>query len=236
MDQIRDGLEARVSAFETPPQDLGSVVKGGRRRRRLRLARIALGTMLAGAAIVGAGMSWPWAASDTLSTTPPATGTGDDDGKAGTGWQEFSDPEGRFVISYPQGWTRAVQSLTPNLVDPEELFSVSTYDELPPGGERCTHMPENAVEAMRPTDALVSVYEREGDHGGDPRPDRFRLTHGSDAVDLYDCLSDETVLRHRQIPFRDGDRYLIAYVALGPEASPSTEAEALEILDALVLP
>ena len=236
MDQIRDGLEARVSAFETPPPDLGSVIRGGRHRKRLRLARIALGTMLAVVAIVGASMSWPWA-SNPPSTTPPARGTRDGDvADPDSGWQKFTDPEGRFVLSYPPGWTRATQSLTPNLVDPEELFTVGTYDELPPGGERCAQVPENALEAMRTRDALVSVYEREGDHGGAPRPDRFRLTQGYDPGELDDCVPDETILRDRQIPFKEGDRYFVAYVALGPNANENTETEALEILDALVLP
>lgn len=236
MDQIREGLEARVSAFETPPQDLGSVVKGGRRRRRLRRARIALGAMLAGAAIVGAGMSWPWA-SESLSTTPPAQGgRGGDGAELDSGWQEFTDPEGRFVLSYPPGWTRAVRSLTPNLEDPEEILTVSTFDELAPRGDRCVQVPGNALEAMRPTDALVSVYEREQSYSGDPRPDEFTLNHGYDPEEFDDCLSDQTVIRDRWISFSEGDRYFHAYVALGQDASASTEAEALEILDRLVLP
>src|SRR5439155_6674688 len=77
-----------------------------------------------------------------------------------------SEPSPRVVhgdgLSYsvPPGWRVARRSLTPHLVNPRQVLTVST-GPLPAGG-RCTQFPSAALGAMRNTDVLVAVQERLG--------------------------------------------------------------------------
>lgn len=72
--------------------------------------------------------------------------------------QRYLDDAGRYEISYPREWFLAESSLTPNLSDPSELFSVAfplVYRETD-----CAHMPKGALDVMGPSDVFVSVQER----------------------------------------------------------------------------
>ena len=154
-------------------------------------------------------------------------------------WTRYEIPEAGISVSYPSEWLRADERLMPTLADPRELVAVSTFDARR-GGENCAHMPENAIEGMGPTDALVVLEERLGDFGagsGTPadypaRPERFGPANGypSEAVD---CLDRPKEFFDRFIPFRDSGRRFYAYIALGTETPPATRAEAWSILDRL---
>jgi hypothetical protein len=150
----------------------------------------------------------------------------------------YEIPEARISVSYPSDWLRADERLMPTLADPRELVAVSTFDARR-GGDNCAHMPENAIEGMGPTDALVVLEERLAhfEVGSAPadypaRPERFGPANGypSEAVD---CLDRPKEFFDRFIPFRDSGRRFYAYIAFGTETPPATRAEAWSILDQL---
>jgi hypothetical protein len=76
-------------------------------------------------------------------------------------WTTYEIPEAALAVMYPSSWARSTDPLMPNLVDPSELVALSTFPARP-GGENRAHMPENAIEDMGPTDALVVIQERLG--------------------------------------------------------------------------
>jgi hypothetical protein len=151
-------------------------------------------------------------------------------------WTTYEVPGAGVAISFPPGWARATEALMPFLVDPRELVAVGTFD-LAPGGENCTHNPENALEAMEPADGLIVIQERldleDGSAASYPgRPEHFGPDDGytSEAVD---CLDQRKAFLDRYIPFRDSGRRFYAHVALGNDAPPAIREEAWAILDRL---
>jgi len=59
-------------------------------------------------------------------------------------------------LAQPPGWTVSQHTLTPSLSSPVEVVTASTAD-MPVGGDTCAQVPEAAMEALGPGDALVSV-------------------------------------------------------------------------------
>lgn len=141
------------------------------------------------------------------------------------------DRGGRFSIRFPAGWKRAAESLTPLLTDPREIVSVGTHD-LRPGGERCAHLPVNALEDLGPTDAFLTVQERAQPHLADypPRPIHFELGAPDERFDGVNCVRSASILQW-WLPFRDGDRAFYALVVLGKSASEDTRRQMLQTLD-----
>jgi len=122
-----------------------------------------------------------------------------------------------------EGWRQADETLTPNLISPEEILSVGTFRMEPGGG--CNHMPQHAYEAMSAGDALITIMERPGQAGGDqaypPRPEHFRF----DSI-RFECLPDNLIgSRHA---FSESGRKFYAWVAVGREASRD---EAMAVLN-----
>lgn len=189
-----------------------------RKPRRNRWALLAT-------ALVVAGVLGTWAAS-TL---------GKDGGAGASGWNRYEDPVDGFSVTFPETWNRAEEVLTPALDEPREILVVGT-GPLPAGGDECAQYPENAIEALAPDGALVTVQETsgplEGRHTID-RPKRFDLAAGY-AADALECLpEDHTVSSVRMIPFRDGARSFYAIVALGRSAPPRVHDETRAVLDSL---
>ena len=154
-------------------------------------------------------------------------------------WTTYEIPEAAVAVAYPASWTRSIDPLLPGLVDPKELVSLSTFPARP-GGESCVHLPENAIEDMGPTDALVVIQERLGGPedgtvaAGDypRRPAQFGpgIGYPSEAVD---CLDQRKAFFDRYIPFSDSGRRFYAYVALGAENPTEVSGQAWTILDRL---
>jgi hypothetical protein len=152
-------------------------------------------------------------------------------------WTTYDIPDAGISVSYPSEWLRSDERLMLALADPRELVAVSTFAARR-GGDNCAHMPENAIEGMGPTDALVVLEERLAHfEAGTPsdypaRPERFGSgdSYPSEAVD---CLDRPKEFFDRFIPFRDSGRRFYAYVAFGTETPPAIRAEAWSILDRL---
>ncbi len=168
-----------------------------------------------------------------------ATGQTDSGAAEALDWTTYAIPEAGLTGSYPSSWTRSIDPLMPSLADPRELVAFSTFSARP-GGENCAHMPENAIEDMGPTDALVVIEERRGDPEDGTvtradypkRPGQFGPSHGyrSEAVD---CLDRRKAFFDRFIPFSDSGRRFYAYVAFGPDAPTAIRTQAWTILDRL---
>ncbi len=148
------------------------------------------------------------------------------------GWVSFQSVRYHYRVSYPSTWHRATSSLTPHLSDPHEILTVGT-GPLPVGGPRCAQVPVNALEAVGPAGALVSIQERAHvDSGFAPRPNRFQL-RPTPALEIDACLAPRRRPRSYFIPFRDHGRGFYALVALGRTATSQTRDDARRVLDSL---
>jgi hypothetical protein len=224
-DDLRQELVLEAERLPVPRGDLEDVLGGGRSALRRRRAFMAV-SAVAVVGLASAGVA-------AVSTTPPDAGrpmiapAASDDGRT-----TYTDPEERYSVTYPSDWDRATESLTPHVEDPEEILSVASF-ELRAGGEGCTF--GHALEDLGPADAFVSVSESAGDLTSRymiTRPTQFAYDQGYQPT-FSECLDTDPVFEDRFIPFRDGDRFFYAYVAVGEAASDETRAEALETLNSL---
>jgi hypothetical protein len=143
-------------------------------------------------------------------------------------WTTYHDSAHAFTISFPPGWQRAREVLTPNLTDPHEILTLSTR-RARPGGERCNHVPENAMRDLRRGDVLLTLLERRGSGGMEERPRPFVLGPMPHAP-ANEC-AERTDIRIGQVGFRDAGRGVHAFVTLGPGASAEQAERALDSLE-----
>lgn len=144
-----------------------------------------------------------------------------------------------MVVTHPDGWFLAEESLTPSLGDPREVFSLGSFP-LTPGGPNCAQIPSQALHDMEASDVFVTIQERgETDPSGfDPRPDDFGPTSDSTDNVFYECLEPEErgdVDALHWIWFTDQDRYFHVLVALGRDATPEDVSAIWGTLDQLVM-
>ena len=170
----------------------------------------------------------PWATSED----PPET-TSD--------LQVVELAESSIVVTYPADWQLAEESLTPNLADPREVFSLGTF-ALTPGGPNCAQAPTQALHDMDGTDVFLTVQERWGvgthTSGFDPRPDAFGPISGSADNAFFECLDPEErsdLNAIHWIDFTDAGRYFYVLVAIGRDADPEEVSAVWETLNRLVI-
>lgn len=231
-DQLREELTSELGRLAVPRADLPDVVTGGRaalrRRRAATLFVVAAGIALAGAALA----NLPLDRSDDAGTRIVPAANDEGTSSSSDGWTTYEDPEERYTVRYPSDWHRAAGSLSPHVEDPEEILSVASY-ELRPGDSRC--MFGEALEDLGPTDAFVAVSESAGDLTSRfmiTRPTAFAYDQGYEPT-FSECLETPPPFTERFIPFRDGDRFFYAYVAVGEAASDETRDNALATLNSL---
>jgi hypothetical protein len=137
-------------------------------------------------------------------------------------WTTYRDGTDRFEITYPDDWSRAETSLTPDLSDPHEILSIGTYP-LRAGGKACidAYLPGDALMDLGTGDAFITIQESSSAEGFPSRPSSFgpdfaRLTvDGLPACDGYQALP----LRGWWFAFSEEGRGFYAFVALGPGVS-----------------
>ncbi|HVF52371.1 MAG TPA: hypothetical protein VNC78_02065 [Actinomycetota bacterium] len=144
--------------------------------------------------------------------------------------KEYRDPERGFTITYPATWFRAEASLTPNLANPEELFSVATF-QLQYRESDCAQLPKGALESMSASDVFVSVHERY--HAGastefTPRLPDFSVEREGKGATL-ECIPES--LETHWIPFEDVGRRFYALVIFGGSAPSDAIDDAWSILN-----
>lgn len=228
-DQLRDELLSQLDRVEVPRADVRGVVAGGRaavrRRRTTTFFVAAAGSALAAVGI--ANLPLDRAGDGGTRIVPVAN-----EGSSAEGWTTYRDSDERYTVRYPSDWHRATEALQPHVEDPEEILSVASY-ELRAGGAGCAF--GRALEDLGPTDAFVSVSESAGDLASRfmvTRPTEFAYDQGYEPT-LSDCLETPPAFEERFIPFRDGNRFFYAYVAVGDAASSETRDDALATLNSM---
>jgi hypothetical protein len=132
-------------------------------------------------------------------------------------------------IAVPAGWHVARTSLTPQLSDPHEILTATTFTPVP-SARGCTTFPNVTVGVG---DALVSVQERAGAPGFAPRPRRFEPVPTSPITSriVQACVANKGTVSWQD--FSDGFRNFHALVVIDPRASARVRVEAYQILDRL---
>jgi hypothetical protein len=140
-------------------------------------------------------------------------------------WTAHRDASRGYTISVPPGWQVAQESLTPNLSDPREIFSLATFP-LRHHASECAHMP-SALDDLGDAGALVTVMERGrgSSHGFGPRPARFGPQEPSSNLE---CLPSG--VEGNWFPFTDGGRAFYGLVAFGPHATAEVRTQAFDVL------
>ena len=143
-------------------------------------------------------------------------------------WVFYNDTEHRFSIGYPETWYRSRQSLTPELVDPQEIVSLATFDPIYRESS-CAHMPSSGLEDIGPGDAFVSIQEGSPKEveAFRPRPEDFEQS--AEPEQNFMCTPETVELYW--LNFRDAGRAFYAIVALGNEVAAETRAEAWDVLN-----
>jgi hypothetical protein len=157
-------------------------------------------------------------------------GCGQEGAQKGADWVTYRDQELGLAVRYPSDWHRAGERLTPQLRDPTEVLSLGTFP-LRVGGDRCSHMPVRALEDFGPTDAFISLQEREHPVAGEFVPRRVFRAPDDTRTGRF-CVPDAQ-RADDWLFFGDSGRGFYAIVALGTEASPTTRRELVEILNCL---
>ncbi|MDQ3952098.1 MAG: hypothetical protein M3279_03885 [Actinomycetota bacterium] len=231
-DHLREELTSELGRLAVPRADLPDVVTGGRaalrRRRAATLFVAAAGIALAGVGIANLALD---RSDDAGSRIVPAAND-DPTPSSSDGWTTYHDPEERYTVRYPSDWHRAAEALQPHVEDPREILSVASYEPRP-DDTRCAF--GHALEDLGPTDAFVSVSESAGDLTSRfmiTRPTAFAYDQGYQPT-FSECLETPPAFEERFIPFRDGDRFFYAYVAVGEAASNETRDDALATLNSL---
>jgi hypothetical protein len=139
----------------------------------------------------------------------------------------------KLVVYYPQGWDRALENLTPSLDQPTEVVSIGT-GELIPGGRDCTQIPERAIEALGPANALMTLQEAGETANFPDRPKTFSAQDGQ-VPESSACLANADDILFRIFRFDDEGRAFLAYVAIGNSASAETRQQVWEIMNSFII-
>ncbi|HYX79651.1 MAG TPA: hypothetical protein VE976_03475 [Actinomycetota bacterium] len=137
-------------------------------------------------------------------------------------WTTYRDSARGFQITYPDDWSRAETSLTPELVDPHEILAMGTYP-LRAGGKACidAYLPGNALAELGTGDVFITLQESSSVAGSPPRPASFGPAAARFTVeDLPACDGYQALpLRGWWFAFADQGRAFYAFVAVGPGVS-----------------
>lgn len=143
-------------------------------------------------------------------------------------YELFEDSVAGFSVVYPKEWYRAEESLTPNLSEPVERFSIASFP-LEYRETDCANMPKSAFGAMGSADVFVSIQERTDANPNDAffkkRPRSLRTAKEW----TLECVPER--LMSYWIPFRDNGRAFYALAVFGPSAWLGSIDEAWGVLD-----
>lgn len=166
-------------------------------------------------------------ATPARSTTPTLTPAGGD--------VEFSSQDHGFVITYPENWYRADDTLAPALTSPpqqiEEVLSLGTYP-LRPGGAECPHVPLNALLDLGSEDVLVSIVLGNSETGN-PWPTAFKSSSflpDDPPIDARTCSGRFDVEFQHGVFTLDG-RQIQVLVAFGDAIDDETRNRTWRVLD-----
>jgi hypothetical protein len=153
------------------------------------------------------------------------------------GWTSYAPRDRGFTVSFPARWRRPSEGLSPTLVDPVEILSLTT-SAIHGADQSCGPV---GLQTLGADDAFLTVLERghypnaeSGRPHFPPRPAHFSFEpgHGSEFVE---CLRtrDRTGMTDHWFEFADAGRLFHVLVVFGESAPESVRGEAYEILDTL---
>lgn len=241
----RAAAAARARAAEAQPPTLAAVRRGRRIRSAAGAVAGAFVLTLVGIGVLGlfqVGSVDPDLAGPTTTQPPPTTATTTTSVTTTSTSPEVA-PEGRpfsgsvWSIAHDPTWYRANSDLMPNLG--WGSVTLATFP-LRPGGERCAHMPENALRDLGPTDVLVTAFFSGPLSAAEAIPwptDGFTddlLPRGSPNDDVHECAERPELEAHWGLADNGGEGiYLLA--AFGDEVADDVRAAAWRALSSLQL-
>jgi len=153
--------------------------------------------------------------------------------------QTFALFEGEASIPLPDGWISTTDDLTPNVGDPEERITISTYPAAA-GGDTCAQVPVQALDDLDPNDLFLQVLERSGPASATRRPPTFAGLIGQidEGTDLWECMSSDQRSDLGSLQFLDFEhegRQFYVLLALGSETGEDDLHLVELILDSIVI-
>jgi hypothetical protein len=139
---------------------------------------------------------------------------------AASGWVTFRIDGVR--VRHPADWSATARQLTP-VTSPRQLLAVASFPfSENPRSNGCR--PAGTLREKQPAGVVLFVIEYGEDNPSafPRRPNEFRLR----AFGNYECYG-----RSYQVRFREAGRYFQVFVSFGREASRSTRAAALRVLN-----
>jgi hypothetical protein len=215
----------RTASEEVEPVTADEVFAraGSRRGGAPPAVRMALATAaVVAVALLAAGIGGLLDRPDNLVITTP-----DEDG-----WVTYRSQVHRFEISYPAGWNRAEERLTPRLTAPVEILTLTTGPPLV--GSECGPVPDRAMSDLDADGTLVTIQAAGPDRfTGEQfpaKPDRFEVDDGV-RVTTEACAPEG--YWHRRFDFTHGGRAFYAYVTVGPSADRDLALRVLDTFDVI---
>jgi hypothetical protein len=111
--------------------------------------------------------------------------------------------------------------------------AVSTF-EAPVGGDRCAQFATAALDAMGPTDVLLTIHELGAGYAQGPRPDDFRSGAEFLQGDFQECIADPGRLHGGEFRYLDNGRGFDAILAMGEDVSQEDEDAAWAMLTSFI--
>ena len=151
---------------------------------------------------------------------------------APAGMTRFTDGRRGFEVTFPSGWMRADEVLTPSLGDPAEILSVGTVRPVPNGESTCAQHPVATMGRVGSRDVFVTIQGGANTVSGEMRPGPPQL----DAVvpddsETADCVRSGVPFRSYWMPFTTDGRGFYANAAVGNDVAPERRAELQSVLD-----
>jgi hypothetical protein len=148
------------------------------------------------------------------------------------------------TVEVPAGWSQAAEPLAPQLVDPHEILTVSTFPlsaeahdsvcvgDAPPASALATMAADDAAIWLIEWTPLPAPNEDLVPNAAttEHRPTRFT----PDRFDARDCVTDAFPnLISKELQFEDQGRVFQAFVIYGVSTSPARQQEIYDTLDSL---
>ena len=152
-------------------------------------------------------------------------------------WEVLRDPQWLYEIEHPRTWKVGPLLVSHGDTRQWEMLALATY-RLRSGGDRCPHIPVNALNDLGPRDALLYVQEPEYVEGLPSRHGSSHVGFSTEADYLYEtsifrCVDEAQDFRYAFVPFGERGRNFFALLALGLEAPSSTRRDLLRSFDSL---
>jgi hypothetical protein len=153
------------------------------------------------------------------------------------GWAVIRDPQWLYEIAHPGSWEAGPLLVSHSDTRQWEMLSLATYP-LRRGGDRCEHIPVNALNDLGPADAFLSIQEPEYVEALAPRPGAFAVEFATRAdylgeVSIFGCLRDGHDFHYAFVPFEQEGRSFFAHLALGLRAQSGVRRDLIDILSSL---